>query len=133
MPFLRLAFAGLLAAAPVQAAEVTVFAAASLKTALDEIAAEWTAATGTGVVVSYGGTPALAKQIAEGAPADVFLSASTQCMDDLEDQALIKPDTRRVDMGEARRVAGELVKVHRDGVIRGADDSEAITAPAPSR
>ncbi len=77
------------------AAEVTVFAAASLKTALDEIAADYTTRTGTPVTVSYGGSPALARQIAEGAPADIFLSASRQWMDDLADKALIQPDSRR--------------------------------------
>jgi molybdate transport system substrate-binding protein len=76
-------------------ADVTVFAAASLKTALDEIAADWTDATGTLVVLSYGSTAALAKQITEGAPADVFLSASTAWMDDLAGRALIQPDSRR--------------------------------------
>ena len=59
-------------ATPARAAEVTVFAAASLKTALDEIAAEWQADTGHSVVMSYGGSSALAKQIIEAAPADIF-------------------------------------------------------------
>lgn len=76
-------------------ADVTVFAAASLKTALDEIAADYTKATGTPVVLSYGGTPALARQIAEGAPADIFLSASVQWMDDLAKRGLIRPESRR--------------------------------------
>ena len=88
------------------AADVTVFAAASLKTALDEIAAEWTAATGTQVVLSYGGTPALAKQIAEGAPAEVFLSASTQWMDELERQGLIRPESRRDLLGNRLILVG---------------------------
>jgi molybdate transport system substrate-binding protein len=76
-------------------ADVTVFAAASLKTALDEIATDWTRSTGTPVTLSYGGTPALARQIAEGAPADVFLSASVAWMDDLDAKGLIQPDSRR--------------------------------------
>lgn len=84
----------LLLALPAQAAEVTVFAAASLKTALDEVAAGWGAATGNTVVVSYGGSSALARQIQEGAPADIFISASQQWMDSLEEGALIKPDSR---------------------------------------
>ena len=75
-------------------AEVTVFAAASLKTALDEIAAGYTAATGTPVTLSYGGSSALARQIEQGAPADIFLSASTAWMDDLAEKALIQPDSR---------------------------------------
>lgn len=81
------------------AADVTVFAAASLKTALDQIAQDWTAQTGTQVTLSYGGTPALAKQIAEGAPADIFLSASKDWMDELQDMKLIRPDTRRDVLG----------------------------------
>jgi molybdate transport system substrate-binding protein len=80
-------------------ADVTVFAAASLKTALDEIATDWTETTGTPVTLSYGGTPALAKQIDEGAPADVFLSASKAWMDDLQEKALIQPDSRRDVLG----------------------------------
>ena len=87
-------------------ADVTVFAAASLKTALDEVAADWTKATGTPVVLSYGGTPALAKQIAEGAPADIFLSASTAWMDDLAGKALIQPDSRRDLLGNRLVLVG---------------------------
>lgn len=87
-------------------AEVTVFAAASLKTALDEIAADWTEATATTVVLSYGGTPALARQIAEGAPADLFLSASTSWMDDLAEKALIQTETRRDLLGNSLVLVG---------------------------
>ena len=61
----RLALLALLmaTATPAAAEDVTVFAAASLKTALDAIAADWQAETGNKVVVSYGGSSALAKQI----------------------------------------------------------------------
>jgi molybdate transport system substrate-binding protein len=90
-----LAVASLVLSAQAALADVTVFAAASLKTALDEIAADWSAATGTPVVLSYGGSAALAKQIAEGAPADIFLSASVDWMDDLAARSLIQPDSRR--------------------------------------
>jgi molybdate transport system substrate-binding protein len=83
-----------LSAAPALA-EVTVFAAASLKSALDEIAAGWERATGTGVTLVYGGSPVLARQIAAGAPADIFISASVAWMDDLAAQGLIEPDSRR--------------------------------------
>ncbi len=82
-------------------ADVTVFAAASLKTALDDIAAAYTENTGTEITLSYGGTPALAKQIAEGAPADIFLSASTAWMDDLQEKALIQDATRRDILGNS--------------------------------
>ena len=77
-----------------QAEEITVFAAASLKTALDEIAATWTAETGNAAVISYGSSGTLAKQIQSGAPADVFISAATNWMDVLEEEMLIDPATR---------------------------------------
>lgn len=94
---MRLAFPilALVLSAQTALADVTVFAAASLKTALDQIAQDWSAQTGTRVTLSYGGTPALARQIAEGAPADLFLSASKDWMDDLQGKGLIRPETRR--------------------------------------
>lgn len=85
----------LLLASPAQAEEVTVFAAASLKTALDEIAAAWEGTTGHEVTLSYAGTPQLAQQIEQGAPADLFISASTDWMDDLQAKNLIDPASRR--------------------------------------
>jgi molybdate transport system substrate-binding protein len=91
----------LLLSAQTALSDVTVFAAASLKTALEDIAEDWAAETGNRVTLSYGGTPALARQIAEGAPADVFLSASTAWMDDLQDKALIRPDSRRDILGNS--------------------------------
>ena len=94
MSRLCLVLAGLLVAAPAQAAEVTVFAAASLKTALDEIATGWQAESGNGAVLSYGGRSALAKQIMEGAPADVFISAAPEWMDAVAEAGLIVPESR---------------------------------------
>jgi molybdate transport system substrate-binding protein len=63
------------------AADVTVFAAASLKEALDEQAKQFDAGTGNKVVVSYAASNALAKQIEAGAPADIFISADLDWMD----------------------------------------------------
>ena len=63
-------------ATPALAEEVVVFAAASLKTALDVVAADFEAETGHNVVISYAGSNALAKQIIEGAPADIYISAA---------------------------------------------------------
>jgi molybdate transport system substrate-binding protein len=60
---------------------ITVFAAASMKNALDDIDAAYTAKTGVKVVASYAASSALAKQIEQGAPADVFVSADTDWMD----------------------------------------------------
>ncbi len=73
----------LAAAAPAAAQDkaITVFAAASMKNALDEIGAAHAARTGVRVTVSYGASSALAKQIEQGAPADVFISADADWMD----------------------------------------------------
>ena len=100
-PFRRLAglaFAGLLglaaATASAAAQDLTVFAAASMKTALDEVDAAWKAETGKTVVVSYAASSALAKQIEQGAPADLFVSADIPWMDYVASKNLIEPDTR---------------------------------------
>src|SRR6267143_2754207 len=60
---------------------LTVFAAASMKNALDDIDAAYTAKTGVKITASYAASPALAKQIEQGAPADIFASADTDWMD----------------------------------------------------
>jgi molybdate transport system substrate-binding protein len=73
---------------------VLVFAAASLKTALDAIAAEWRAGTGGRVTISYAASSTLAKQIENGAPADLFISADQDWMDYLQQRQLIDPTTR---------------------------------------
>jgi molybdate transport system substrate-binding protein len=73
---------------------ITVFAAASLKNALDDVNAAFSKTTGVKVVASYAASSALAKQIEGGAPADVFVSADLQWMDYVAGKNLIKPDTR---------------------------------------
>jgi molybdate transport system substrate-binding protein len=73
---------------------ITVFAAASLKNALDDADSAFTKATGVKVVASYEASSALAKQIEQGAPADVFISADLRWMDYAAEHKLIKPDTR---------------------------------------
>src|SRR5436305_6860577 len=60
---------------------LTVFAAASMKNALDEIDAAYTTKTGVRIVASYAASSTLAKQIEQGAPADIFLSADIDWMD----------------------------------------------------
>ena len=79
---------------PAEARPVTVFAAASLKTALDAVAAAFTDATGTETRLSYAGSSALARQIEQGAPAQVFVSANPGWMDVLDGQGLLAPGTR---------------------------------------
>jgi molybdate transport system substrate-binding protein len=94
------AFFGLvcaLASAPqplVAQEQITVFAAASLKNALDDTNAAFTKATGIKVVASYEASSALARQIEQGAPADVFISADLRWMDYVAERKLIIPDTR---------------------------------------
>ena len=78
----------------VAAEQITVFAASSLKETLEEIAADFTSETGHDVVLSFAGSSALARQIEFGAPADIFISASTDWMDHLEKEELIAPATR---------------------------------------
>jgi molybdate transport system substrate-binding protein len=73
---------------------ITVFAAASMKNALDDVNAAYTKATGAKVVSSYAASSALAKQIESGAPADAFVSADLKWMDYLQDKKAIKTDTR---------------------------------------
>lgn len=77
-----------------QSNDVLVFAAASLKSALDGIAKQWQSETGKAVKVSYAGSSALAKQIEAGAPADIFVSADTDWMNYVGGKNLIKPATR---------------------------------------
>ena len=92
-----LAVAGL-AIAPVRAeptAPVTVFAAASLKNALGEAITAFTAASKVPARASYGASSALARQIEQGAPADVFVSADVDWMDYLDKHALIAQGSRR--------------------------------------
>ena len=88
------AFAVLLTS-PVTAQEtLTVFAAASTKNALDEVNAAFTKASGIKVTASYAASSALAKQLENGAPADVFLSADLKWMDYAAEKKAIKPETR---------------------------------------
>ena len=69
---------------------ITVFAAASLKNALDDVDTDFTKQSGIKIVARYGASSALAKQIKQGAPADVFASADLQWMD----HCVRKKDTR---------------------------------------
>src|ERR1700682_2047722 len=73
---------------------LTVFAAASMKNALDDIDAAYTAKTGVKVVASYAASSALAKQIEQGAPADIFASADTDWMDYAAAKKTINEPTR---------------------------------------
>lgn len=71
-----------------------VFAAASMKEALDAVNAEWKKASGKSATISYAASSTLAKQIEQGAPADVFISADEDWMNYLAERKLIQPNTR---------------------------------------
>ncbi len=89
--------AGALVCAPqtvIAQEQITVFAAASLKNALDDANGAFTRATGIKVVASYEASSALARQIEQGAPADVFISADPRWMDYAAERKLINPNTR---------------------------------------
>jgi len=91
---IALGVAGLLSGAQAQEKAITVFAAASLKNALDEVDTAFAKATSIKVVTSYAASSALMKQIENGAPADVFASADLDWMDYGVRNKLIKDDTR---------------------------------------
>ena len=106
------------AAAPTQARAETrpvlVFAAASLQTALNAVAAEWRRETGKAASFSFAGSPSLARQIEQGAPADIFASADAEWMDWAEARSLVRPGSRRNLLGNTlvlvapRAEAGDL-------------------------
>ncbi|MBP1850374.1 molybdate ABC transporter substrate-binding protein [Rhizobium halophytocola] len=100
----RLGLALALTAVPLAGAyakDVTVFAAASLKDVMGEIAGSWKTETGKTVKLSFAASSALAKQIEQGAPADLYLSADLKWMDYLEKQGLIDSASRRNLLGNA--------------------------------
>jgi molybdate transport system substrate-binding protein len=92
---LALAVPFLPGAARAQGGGMVVFAAASLKNALDEIAAAWAKDTGKPAPrISYAASSALARQMEQGAPADLFISADLDWMDYAAGKNLVRPDTR---------------------------------------
>jgi molybdate transport system substrate-binding protein len=80
---------------------LTTFAAASMKNALDDVDAAYTAKTGIKVAASYAASSVLAKQIDQGAPADIFLSADTDWMDYATKQKTVKEATRTSLLGNS--------------------------------
>lgn len=88
-----------LAGNAVAAEKVTVFAAASLTNALNEIAAQYKQETNNQVVASYASSSTLARQIEQGAPANLFISADQQWMDYVIDKQLMVKNTRYTLLG----------------------------------
>ncbi len=119
MPAAGLVLALGLSPGPACADEVTVFAAASTRSALEDLARRFTAAGGARVRMVFAASSTLAKQIVQGAPADLFLSANPAWMDYLADEGAINAASR-VDLLGNRLV----LIVPRDGEAAGDDLGE---------
>jgi len=93
---LAIAAAASLAAAPPQASsgDVLIFAAASLQNVIDDLAAPCKHATGVSYKASYAASSTLAKQIDQGAPAEIFISADVDWMDDVAKRGMIQASSR---------------------------------------
>lgn len=81
------------------ARDATVYAAASLKTAMDEVISVYKAQSGTNATAAYAASSALAKQIEAGAPADIFISADQDWMEYLVKAGLVQADSRTTFLG----------------------------------
>ena len=102
IPLILAAALALSTASPAaESRDVLVFAAASLKNALDDVAAQYRHKTGKQATISYGASSALAKQIEAAAPADIFISADLDWMDYLAKKSLIEPKSRKSFLGNA--------------------------------
>ncbi|WP_230530954.1 molybdate ABC transporter substrate-binding protein [Microvirga roseola] len=125
---LALACLSLASGVSAQGKDVVVFAAASLKNALDDTKAAWEAETGDKAVISYAGSNALARQIEAGAPADVFLSADAEWMDHLAGKDLIRPESRTDLPGNALVLVAPKESAVRVSLEPGLDLSPALGA-----
>jgi molybdate transport system substrate-binding protein len=87
-------FLALLLPAAACAADITIFAAASLKDALDAAARDFEKSSGHRVIAAYAASNALARQVENGAPAHLLISADADWVDYLEERGLTRPGTR---------------------------------------
>ncbi|HEX5398375.1 MAG TPA: molybdate ABC transporter substrate-binding protein [Verrucomicrobiae bacterium] len=94
-------FVSLFASLGLRAAEVTVFAAASLTDALKAVAAHYEQTSGDRIVFDFAASSTLARQIAAGAPADIFFSANEEQMNMLAQKGLIDSATRKNILGNS--------------------------------
>lgn len=101
------------------AADINVFAAASLSDVLKEIAKTYEKETGDKVVFNFGASSLLARQIEEGAPADIFFSADEAKMDGLEKKGLILKETRKSRLSNTLVI---VVEKSSDLVVQSAKD-----------
>ncbi len=119
-----------------QAESIRIFAAASTTNALGDIINAYTAETGKAVVPSFASSSTLAKQIDQGAPADVYLSANPKWMDFIEGKGLVEPGTRINLLGNRitliQPLSGELsIEISKDMDLAGilGDDKLAMGDP----
>jgi molybdate transport system substrate-binding protein len=106
---MKLLFASLLTSAAmlfaahikIQAATVTVFAAASLTDSLKQIAADYEKSSGDKIVFNFAASGTLARQIEAGAPADIFFAADESKVDGLEKKGLLVSGTRKTLLGNS--------------------------------
>lgn len=117
----------LLTGGPARAAELTVFAAASLTEALEEIGTAYEKAGGDTIRLNLGASSLLARQIEEGAPADLFLSADEEKMDALGKRGLLLAGTRRSVLSNTLVI---VVPPDRPAKIAGPKDLAAVTTLA---
>jgi molybdate transport system substrate-binding protein len=102
-----------------QSATITVFAAVSLTDSLKEIGAAYEKQSGDKIVFNFGASSTLARQIEEGAPADIFLSADEAKMDGLEKKALIVKESRKTRLWNSLVI---VVASERGAAIHGPKD-----------
>ena len=119
-------------AADVYPEPVQVFAAASLKNALDEVGAAWTKKhAAKSMAASYAASSALAKQIEQAAPADLFISADLDWMDYLAERKLIKEGSRKTLLGNdlvlvAAKGSGITIELKQGADLAGALAGEKL-------
>ena len=112
----------LLSAPPARAATgLTVFAAASLTDALRDVAALWEKAGRPAPRLSFASSSTLARQIDQGAPADLFASADERWMDDVAAHGLLAPGTRRNLLGNALVLVMPTAKARKVTIAPGRD------------
>jgi len=120
----------LILTAGLYAAEVRVFAAASLSDALQEIGRVYKRQSGDRVLFNFGASSTLARQIELGAPADVFLSADEAKMDALQKRGLIDRATRASVLSNTLVIVGDHVRGPRDLIGKKIALAEPSTVPA---
>ena len=120
------AWGTLQAPAQAQGGDIIIFAAASLKDALDAINAEWQKETGKKVIFSYAASSVLAKQIEQDAPAQIFIAADLDWMDYVEQKKLIKPESR------VNLLGNRIVLIARKDKAQPIESDRALNWPSSS-